>query len=94
MPDPFAMRAFFLYCEENVNKVAFTFADGREFLGWVAEVTENDVLVAWVPNPIYAQATGGGHWSPEDERVPFAPIQTGSAARYDSSTRRWVNHVD
>ncbi|MFD1541573.1 hypothetical protein [Nonomuraea guangzhouensis] len=94
MSDPLAMRAFFVRCKENVDKVAFTFADGREFLGWVAEVTDDDVLVTWAPSPIYAQATGDGHWNPEDERVPFALIQTGSAASYDSSTRRWVNHVD
>jgi hypothetical protein len=62
----FPDQAFFRQCIDNVDRVTFTFADGREFQGWAVEVEEDRVLVSWSPNPIYAQAHGG-QWSPDDE---------------------------
>ena len=91
--DSLAMQAFFTRCVESADKVGFTFLDGREFLGWVAEVTDEQVLAMWAPSPMYAQATGGREWNPEDEWVPFTAIRPASLASYDESAGRWVSNL-
>ncbi|MGW1747589.1 hypothetical protein ACWCRD_18675 [Streptomyces sp. NPDC002092] len=85
-----ALRQALERCVERVDKIGFTFQDGREFLGWATEVTATAVLVSWAPSPLYAQATGGAAWEPEDQWVPLADITGDSVAAYDESERRWV----
>jgi hypothetical protein len=84
---------FIVRCHDNSDRVGFTFVDGREFLGWIAEVTEDRMLVMWAPSPFYAQATGGDEWNPDDEWVPFTALRTESLARYDKSIPGWVYHL-
>lgn len=85
-----ALRQALERCAERVDKIGFTFQDGREFLGWATGVTATAVLVSWAPSPLYAQATGGAAWEPEDQWVPLADITQDSVAAYDESDRRWV----
>ena len=93
MPEQQSLYDFLIRCADNSDKVGFTFDDGREFLGWIAEVTEDRMLVMWAPSPIYAQATGGDEWNPDDEWVAFSALRTESLARYDKSVRSWVYHL-
>lgn len=72
------------------DRHAFEFRDGREFLGWIVEVTDEAVLVSWAPSPFYAQAAGTTEMSPADEWVQFTEIVPGSLARWDDGTRQWV----
>ena len=61
MPEQQSLYDFLVRCADNSDKVGFTFVDDREFLGWIADVTEDRMLVMWAPSPVYAQATGGDH---------------------------------
>ncbi|MFE9773717.1 hypothetical protein ACFYOV_19015 [Streptomyces sp. NPDC005931] len=78
-------------CAERGDRIGFTLADGREFLGWVEEVTGTEALVSWAPSPVCFQATGGASWALEDEWVALADIGPESLGVYDESERCWVN---
>jgi len=84
------LRAIFERFADTGDKHAFRFRDGRDFLGWVMDVTEDAVLVSWAPSPFYAQATGTAEMSPEDELVRFSDIELGSLAWWDGAARQWV----
>ncbi|WP_173080324.1 hypothetical protein [Phytohabitans rumicis] len=94
MADAPAMRTFLVGCMDSAAKVGFSLVDGREFLGWVDEVADDRVFVAWAPNPIYMQATGGETWSPDDEWIPFSAIRAETLAWYDTSAKRWLTYPD
>ncbi|MCT9094001.1 hypothetical protein N4G70_34850, partial [Streptomyces sp. ASQP_92] len=85
---------YFSGCSERADKVSFTLVDGREFLGWVHEMTEDHILVAWAPSPFCAQADDGEAWAPEDEWVPFTALVLDSIASYDPSVPGWVNYLN
>jgi hypothetical protein len=76
---------------ETGEKYAFRLRSGQEFLGWVMEVGEDAILVAWAPSPFYAQATGTEEMSPPDEWVRFADIEPSSLAYWDDAACRWID---
>ena len=84
---------YFSGCFERADKVGFALVDGREFLGWIHEVTEDRILLAWAPSPFYAQANDGEAWAPEDEWVAFTALVLESIASYDPSVPGWVNYL-
>lgn len=92
MTDVLRMKTFFAGCTDNAAKVGFSLVDGREFLGWIAEVADDRVSVVWAPSPIFMQATSGEKWNPDDEWIPFSAILAGTLAWYDTSARRWVTY--
>lgn len=85
-----SLRARFERFADAGDKHAFRLRDGREFLGWIVEVADAAVLVAWAPSPFHAQATGTAEMSPPDEWLALTDIEPGSLAWWDSATRRWV----
>ncbi|GAA4722646.1 hypothetical protein [Phytohabitans rumicis] len=89
-----AISAFFAACADRGDKVGFSLIDGREFLGWVYEVSDEQILVLWASNPIYAQAHGGERWNPDDEWMPLETIRTETVARYDQSRKQWLHMTD
>jgi len=93
MPEGQALYDFIVRCHDKSDRIGFTFVDGREFLGWISEVTEDRMLVMWAPSPIHAQAAGGEEWNPDDEWVPFTALRRESLAGYDTSVRIWVYHL-
>jgi hypothetical protein len=76
---------------ETGEKYAFRLRSGQEFLGWVMEVGEDAILVAWAPSPFCAQATGTEEMSPPDEWVRFADIEPSSLAYWDDAASRWID---
>ncbi|BCJ48450.1 hypothetical protein GCM10010168_76240 [Actinoplanes ianthinogenes] len=77
-------------CVDTGDKVGFTLLDGREFLGWVAGVDGDRVLLSWAPSPMFAMSTSGTEWNPDDEWVRLSAIDAGTVARYDETSRRWT----
>lgn len=73
------------------EKHSFRLRSGQDFLGWIIEVGEDAVLVAWAPTPFYAQANGKDEMSPPDEWVRFAKIDHSSLSYWDHTTCRWVD---
>ncbi|MFF6972015.1 MULTISPECIES: hypothetical protein [Streptomyces] len=49
MPDPLSLQEYLVERCERCDRVGFTLHDGREFLGWVTEVTDSLVLLDWPP---------------------------------------------
>ncbi|MEU0006809.1 hypothetical protein ABZ079_21655 [Streptomyces sp. NPDC006314] len=90
MAETEALRQALEQCARRADRIGFTFADGREFLGWAEEVTDAGVLVSWAPNPFYFQSTSGGAWEPDDEWVTLTHIAAESISAYDESAGRWV----
>ncbi|GGY11781.1 hypothetical protein [Streptomyces anandii] len=84
---------YFSGCFERADKVGFALVDGREFLGWIHEVTEDRILLAWAPSPFYAQANDAEAWAPKDEWVAFTALVLESIASYDPSVPGWVNYL-
>ncbi|MFI9329960.1 hypothetical protein ACIGZJ_20735 [Kitasatospora sp. NPDC052868] len=84
MSDSRALREFLDHCLDSAEKVGFSLADGRDFLGWVAEVEDGRILAAWAPSPFAPE--------PGEEWLPITAILPGTAARYDRALRRWVEH--
>ncbi|RCH66583.1 hypothetical protein DT019_20730 [Streptomyces sp. SDr-06] len=80
-------------CSERADKVGFALVDGREFLGWIHEVTEDHLLLAWAPSPFYVQADDGEAWSPQEEWVAFAALVLESIASYDPSVPGRVHYL-
>ena len=85
-----ALRDALERCVDAGDKVGFTFLDGREFLGWVAEVDGDRALLMWASSPMYAMSTNGAEWNPDDEWVPLSTIDASTAARRDKASQRWV----
>ncbi|GAA1400680.1 hypothetical protein GCM10009639_42070 [Kitasatospora putterlickiae] len=82
-PEDRALRGYFARRWEDVAKVGFTCRDGREFLGWIADVDDDRVLVTWAPGPFDDRDA-------DDEWFPLTAIRPGTAAHYDTTTRVWV----
>ncbi|MFE7563208.1 hypothetical protein [Kitasatospora sp. NPDC057500] len=82
-PEERALRDYLARRCEDVAKVGFTCRDGREFLGWIAEVAEDRVLLTWAPGPLDDR-------DPEDEWLPLAAIRPRTAAHYDTATPGWI----
>ncbi|MFI1828324.1 hypothetical protein ACH41E_18020 [Streptomyces sp. NPDC020412] len=87
------VRALHDYLTERAaraDKVGFTLRDGREFLGWLVEVSADHALLSWAPSPLYAQATGGAEWEPEDEWLPLTEIVPTTPAHYSRAAGGWI----
>jgi hypothetical protein len=91
MSEPLPLQVYLLDRYERCDRVGFTLRDGREFLGWVAEVTDSRVLVDWAPSPMDLTPASeaelldeSGEWFSLDAIVP------GSASHYDRTTRTWI----
>ncbi len=78
-------------CSDEVLKVGFTLAGGRDVLGWVTGVTGDHVSVLHAPGP-FDLGAADGHEEPEP--IPLSAIRPGSLAWYDATARRWVTHED
>ncbi|MEU5978721.1 hypothetical protein [Streptomyces sp. NPDC047315] len=87
------MRTLRDYLTERASrsdKVSFTLRDGREFLGWLVEVSADHALLSWAPSPLYAQATDGAEWEPEDEWLPLTAIVPATPAHYSRAAGSWI----
>ncbi|WIN00554.1 hypothetical protein ACTOB_004268 [Actinoplanes oblitus] len=87
---PASLRHALRSCVETGEKLGFTLLDGREFLGWAADVDGDRVLLSWAPSPMYAMSTDGAEWNLDDEWVRLDAIDAGTVARYDEAARRWM----
>ncbi|MEU4623304.1 hypothetical protein AB0G04_25450 [Actinoplanes sp. NPDC023801] len=87
---PLALRDALEQCADAADKVGFTLLDGREFLGWVADLDGERALLMWASSPMHAMSTNGAEWNPDDEWVPLSAIDAGTVARRDKASRRWV----
>ncbi|MEU9608019.1 hypothetical protein [Streptomyces sp. NPDC048057] len=85
-----ALREYLTECASRVDKVSFTLRDGREFLGWLVEVSDDHALVTWAPSPFHAQATDGEEWQPDDERIPLTEITPTTPAHYSRAQGSWI----
>ncbi|AEV85671.1 hypothetical protein ACWT_4649 [Actinoplanes sp. SE50] len=86
---PPTLRDALRSCVHTGEKIGFTLLDGRQFLGWAADVDGDRVLLSWAPSPMFAMSTDDAQWNPDDEWVPLSAIAADTAARYDEASRRW-----
>ncbi|GGZ60053.1 hypothetical protein GCM10010387_62270 [Streptomyces inusitatus] len=91
MPDPLSLQEYLVKRCERCDRVGFTLHDGREFLGWVTEVTDSLVLLDWALGPMDLNPPAeqdlldeSGEWLSLDAILP------GSASHYDRGSRTWV----
>lgn len=72
------------------GKHAFRLRSGGEFLGWVLEVCQCELIAEWSPSPISSQSSIDDLLAPEDT-IRFEDIDLDSLSYWDETAQHWID---